>query len=423
MIFMRTTRRQLLAGIAGSTLLLGTGFRPIDAAAEEGPIRLGFIGPLSGAQEIFGAPMLTGAQIAAEQINAAGGINGRKLEIVARDDKAAGPEAVKQAQGLIGEGVHLMFGAIQTAVALAIGPLLGPNHAVLISCAAIADSLTHESFVPNYFRISDNSYMRYRALARVMAEKFPDVTKWTGIFPDAAYGHQSWDGFVDGLKEYYPAIAKKDVEIYDPVLTKFGATDFKPQITALMRSPADGLFNNTNGADAVTLLAQAANFGLDRKFKVIADGANEFNVPKALGKRMIPNFWTAMHWYYGGYQDTPIGRKLYEDYVAKTGDKLPIGYVEQGHAAVLAYAEAIKKAGSTDAAALVNALEGMTFDTAKGKRTFRKEDHQAILDVNFITFGSDDTEQGWAVTDFVRIPGQEVIEPANPGKPIEFKFK
>jgi len=65
----------------------------------------------------------------------------------------------------------------------------------------------------------------------------------------------------------------------------------------------------------------------------------------------------------------------------------------------------------------------MTFATAKGKRTFRKEDHQAILDVNFITFGSDDTEQGWAVTDFVRISGQEVIEPANPGKPIEFKFK
>lgn len=419
----RVSRRTILTGVAGASLLAGLGVPLSRAFAQGEPLKLGFIGPLSGAQEIFGAPMLVGAQIAADQINAAGGVNSRKIEIVARDDKAAGPEAVKQAQGLVGEGVHLLFGAVQTAVALAIGPLLQPSNAILISCAAIADSLTHENFNPHYFRISDNSYMRYRALARVMAEKHPEITKWTGIFPDAAYGHQSWDGFVDGLKEYYSSLAKKDVEIIEPVLTKFGATDFKPQLTTLMRSPAEGLFNNTNGADAVTLIAQGANFGLSRKFKAIADGANEFNVPKALGKRMIPNFWTAMHWYYGGYQDTEMGKKLYEDYVAKTGDKLPIGYVEQGHAAVYAYANAIRAAGSAETAAVLKALEGMSFDTAKGRRTFRREDHQAILDVNFITFDVKDTEQGWEVSDFVRIPGADVIEPPTPGKEIQFRFK
>lgn len=418
----RMNRRTVLAGIAAGSFLAASGL-PMAARADEEPIRLGYVAPLSGAQEILGAPMLLGAQIAAAQINAAGGIDGRMIEIVARDDKATGPEAVKQAQGLIGEGVTLLFGAIQTAVALAIGPLLEPNDAVLISCAAIADSLTHESFVPNYFRVSDNSYMRYRALARVMAEHHPDVTTWAGIFPDAAYGHQSWDGFVDGLKEFYPSIAGKQVEILDPVLTKFGATDFKPQITTLMRSQATGLFNNTNGADAVTFLSQAATMGMGGKFQAFADGANEFNVPKALGKRMLPNFWAAMHWYYGGYQDNPVGKQLYEDYVARTGDKLPIGYVEQGHAAVLAYANAIRAAGSSAGPAVVKALEGMTFDTAKGKRTFRKEDHQAVLDVNFITFGVDDGEQGWTVSEFVRIPGEEVIEPPSPGAVLEFKFK
>ncbi|MBW7946981.1 MAG: ABC transporter substrate-binding protein, partial [Sphingomonadaceae bacterium] len=163
--------------------------------------------------------------------------------------------------------------------------------------------------------------------------------------------------------------------------------------------------------------------GMGGKFQAFADGANEFNVPKALGKRMLPNFWAAMHWYYGGYQDNPLGKKLYEDYVAKTGDTLPIGYVEQGHAAVLAYADAIRAAGSSAGPAVVKALEGMTFDTAKGKRTFRKEDHQAILDVNFITFGVDDSEQGWTVSKFVRIPGEEVIEPPSPGAVLEFKFK
>jgi len=416
-------RRQMLASMSGLALATGTGLFGRLAWAQDAPIKLGFLGPLSGAQEILGSPTLLGAQIAIDQINAAGGVLGRKLEIIARDDKASGPEAVKQAQDLIGEGAHLMLGTIQTAVALAVMPMLKENDAVLISCAAIADSLTHEAFVPNYFRISDNSYMRYRALARVMAEKYPHVTKWTGIFPDAAYGHQSWDGFVDGLKQYYPEIAKQEVEIFEPVLTKFGATDFKTQLTGLMRSPATGLFNNTNGADAVTLLAQGAAMGLDRKFKVIADGANEFNVPKALGKRMVPNFWTAMHWYYGGYQDTPVGKRLYDAYMKKTGDRFPLGYVEQGHAAVLAYAKAIELAGNANPADVVKALEGLSLDTAKGTRILRKEDHQAVLDLNFIKIDPDSSDLGWTVSDFVRIPGAEVIEPPSPGKEVEFKYK
>lgn len=417
------TRRNLLAGISAGAALAGAGFTPRKALAEEGSIRLGFLGPLSGAQEILGAPALLGAQLAAEQINAAGGIDGRMIEIVARDDKAAGQEAVAQAQSLFGEGIKLIFGSIQTAVVLALGPLLQQNDAVLISCAAIADSLTHESFVPNYFRISDNSYMRYRGLARVMAEKYPDITSWTGIFPDAAYGHQSWDGFIDGLKEFYPAIANKDVEILDPVLTKFGATDFKSQLTSLMRTPAVGLFNNTNGADAVTLLAQSANLGMSRKFKAIADGANEFNVPKALGARMVPDFWTAMHWYFGGYQDNPLGKQLYEAYVRKTGDKFPLGYLEQGHAAVLAYAKAIEGSGSTNGAAIVKTMEGMELDTAKGRRIFRKEDHQAIVDLNYITFATGAGDTGWSVSDFVRFPGSEMIEAPTPGQAVQFKFK
>lgn len=417
---MRTdlTRRGVMGGIAaGAALSAGA---PAFAQGAGGPIRLGCVAPLSGAQEILGAPMRLGAEIAAKQINKAGGVLGRQIEIVARDDKASGAEAVAGAQDLFGQDVRLLFGSIQTAAALAIIPLLKGANATLISCAAITDSLTHEAYNSNFFRVTDNSYMRYRALARVMAERHPEITTWAGIFPDAAYGHSSWDAFRDGLKTYYPQIAKKDVTISDAVLTKFGATDFKPQLATLMQAPAAGLFNNTNGADAVTLLAQGANFGLSRKYKAIADGANEFNVPKALGKRMVPNFWTAMHWYFGGYADTPMGKALYDDYVAATGDKFPLGYVEQGHAAVYAYANAIKKAGSTDANAVIAAMEGMTFDSAKGTRTFRKEDHQAILDVNFIEIGPREAEPGWEVKNFVKIPGADVIAPPSPGQPVKF---
>ncbi|MHA6642759.1 ABC transporter substrate-binding protein [Mesorhizobium sp. A623] len=414
----KATRRTFLAGVGAGAVLSAGG--AAFAQDSNSPIRLGCIAPLSGAQEVLGAPMRLGAEIAAKQINSAGGVLGRQIEIVARDDKASGPGAVAGAQDLFGQDIHLLFGSIQTAAVLAIMPLLGDANAILISCAAIADSLTHENFVGNYFRVSDNSYMRYRALARVMAEKYPEITTWTGVFPDAAYAFSSWDAFRDGLNTYYPELAKKDVTILDPVLTKFGATDFKPQLSTLMRSSASGLFNSTNGADAVTLLAQGANFRISEKFKAIADGANEFNVPKALGKRMVPNFWTAMNWYFGSYTDIPMGKELYEEYVAATGDKFPLGYFEHGHAAVHAYANGIRRAGSLETEKIVAAMEGMTFETAMGPRTFRKEDHQAILDMNLVGIGPRDKEPGWEVKDVVKVAGSDLIEPPSPGIPVKY---
>jgi branched-chain amino acid transport system substrate-binding protein len=183
----------------------------------------------------------------------------------------------------------------------------------------------------------------------------------------------------------------------------------------------DGLFNAVYGGDMITLLQQSRPYGLVKKLKAIFDSGAEFYIPKALGKNTPDTLWTAMHWYYGGYQDLPLGKALYDDYVAKTGDKYPIGFVNEGHSAVLAYAAAASKAGTTESAAVVAAMAGMTFDTAKGLVTFRKEDHQAICDVNFVRFQTTDNEPGWKVAEFIRYGGADVIEPPTPGKPLAYR--
>ena len=90
---------------------------------------------------------------------------------------------------------------------------------------------------------------------------------------------------------------------------------------------------------------------------------------------------------------------------------------------VLGYAAAVRKAGSTDSAAVVAAMTGMTFDTAKGPVTFRKDDNQAICDVNFVRFEATDAEPGWKVAEFVRVPGADVIEPPTPGQPLAYRVK
>ena len=140
-----------------------------------------------------------------------------------------------------------------------------------------------------------------------------------------------------------------------------------------------------------------------------------------------------MSWYYGAYQKLAMGKKLYDDYVRRTGNALPLGFLNAGHSAVYAYAAAIGKAGNTDTKSVIAALEGLTFETAKGKVTLRPEDHQAICDVNFIRIKASAVEPTMDILDysrpdievaeFVRYDGASVIEPPTPGQPVVYPSK
>jgi len=135
-----------------------------------------------------------------------------------------------------------------------------------------------------------------------------------------------------------------------------------------------------------------------------------------------------MTWYYGGYQKLPLSCQLYDTYLRRTGNGLPLGFVNAGHSAVYAYAAAMRKARSTETKPVIAALEGLTFDTAKGKVALRAEDHQAICDVNSIRIKASNAEPTLdaidyaradiEVAEFVRYDGASVIEPAAPGKPV-----
>lgn len=135
------------------------------------PIRIGCITSLSGPQEVFGRPILDGARIAAERINAEAGVLGRVVEVVEADDRADPDRAVAAVRDLARNGVTLFCGVVpgQVALALALSPVMPSLDAVLITCAAASDKLTHEAFNPHFFRVTDNTYMHNRAQARLMA--------------------------------------------------------------------------------------------------------------------------------------------------------------------------------------------------------------------------------------------------------------
>jgi branched-chain amino acid transport system substrate-binding protein len=387
------------------------------AYAQEGPIRLGMITSLSGSQALLGKPQALGAEIAVDEINRAGGVLGRKLELIVRDDKVNANEAVAAARELAGNGVNLFFGTLASPIALALSGIMGELKGILISAAAHGNNLTHEDFRKNYFRVTDNAYMRYHVAARLVSERYKQLTNWGAVVVDAELGRSALASFKDGLKQYVPQAV-----VQEPVTAKFGATDFKNQISTLLSQPIDGLFVAVYGNDEVTFLQQAQSLGLMNKLKLTIDTGSEFSLLQALGKRTPANFWVGTHWYFDAYRNLPMAKQLIADYTERTKDAYPTGFVGEGHSAVYAYVNGIRNAKSTATDAVIAAMEGMSFDTVKGKRTFRKEDHQAICDVNYMFVGPKDNERGWEVIDKYVVDGATVMDDPSPGQPVKYKY-
>jgi branched-chain amino acid transport system substrate-binding protein len=410
----KINRRSLMRGAAG---LAAASALPMPAIAQASPIKLGFLASLAGVYAPYSGPMLLGTQIAVDQINKAGGIDGHPIELTVADDAGNATQGVARAREMFGNDIRLIVGLTSSAVSLGVGPLLVENNAVAVACAANSDALTHENFTPNFFRCAANAYMYYQAMGQLAAERNPKDITWAALYPDSAYGRSAIAELYSALRKYYKAkgITPK---LLEPVVDAFGATDYKNWIAQLLASDATGLVSLNSGTDAVTLWTQARGFKLGDKFNIILDAGSDVLLAKALGHNQPPNFWTPTTWYRTAF-DNPIAHTLYDEVVARTGDREPAGgLIASTHAATHAYALAIRAAGSTDAKKVVSALEGLSWDTAMGRITYRKEDHQADTPVVFLRFGPQSAEPGWQLSETLVIPGASVLGAATPGKAV-----
>lgn len=415
---LKTSRRQAMRimGAGAATGVLGM---PAIGRAQSAPYKLGMITELSGPSEMLGQGMLTGATIAVEDINAAGGVNGRKLELLVRDTKGRPETGTAGARELAGDGCNLMLGLANSAVALAISAILPQENAILITCAAHSLRLTHENFNRHYFRITDNPYMRQRAQAKLMAQEFPDVVAWGGLVPDHEYGRSTWDSFRHGLNTYYPEVAHKPAQISEPILCQYGGTDYRNYVASAMRDKAQGFLISLYGGDAVTLFQQAKPYGFFARKKPLVDCANEFMVARAM-RADLPETWVGSHWYSGAFKGNPINDRLAARVLEKTGEKFADGFIAEGHSAVLAYAEALRKTGEPKTESVIAALEGLTFDSATGPRTIRAEDHQTIKPVIIYRVRGSAGADGIEVMDTRLVAGADVIEPPTPGAAVKW---
>jgi len=404
-------RRNFLKAAAAGTLIAA---QPnLLRAQSNDTIKLGLSLPLSGPNAPVGQPQSIGVQIARDQINAKGGILGKELEFVTLDDQGDPARAIANLHELAGKGINLVIGPSLTSEAMAVIGALTAEKVVVMGPSEPDERLTHELYSRNYFSLVENNFTRYNAIAKTMAEKYPDVTRWTGIIFEAAVGHANWSAFSKALPRYYSAMGNHDVTLIDPIFCKIGTTDFKNQISQLLQSPAQGLLTVLSGSDGITFYQQMEPFALDKKFKVFVDVAIDINLGKALRRSVPTNAWVSSYWYHDAAKN-PQSQQLADEFIKRTGE-LPHGFAGPAHMAVNLYASAIRKSGSTDTEKIISALEGIHLDSVKGPAFIRAEDHQVVADTYLFTLKPKDGPPGFETNETITVHMADIMNPPAPG--------
>jgi branched-chain amino acid transport system substrate-binding protein len=363
-------RRRLFLLLTGLVLLAA----PLVAHAQK-PLKVGFPMILSGPGALFGEPALKGAQMYAEEINAKGGVLGRKIELLPRDTKGNADEAVRVARELIlKENVDFLVGTLTSAEGPAVSVVAKENKIVFIAPIPKTDQLTApDKLHPYVFRVAANTTMEGRSAAEIVA-KWP-VTRIATISPDYAYGQDVTKAFVDHLKKIKPT-----VQIVDQQWPKLGEPDYTPFANAQMAKKPEAVFSSLWGGHFVNFAKQAKPLGYFDAIKYNFIGVGEAGSPestKAMGQDYPVGIWGNS--YDAFYWDT--ASPAHRDYTARlakyTKDEYPSSWAIQGYIGLQFLAEGIKKAGATDSDKVSKALLGLSIDSPVGKITIREKDHQA----------------------------------------------
>src|SRR5271155_1240589 len=328
------------------------------AAFAADTIKIGFPIPLSGPTAVYGEPVLKGAEMAAAEINAKGGVLGRQLEILPRDSKANADEAVRLSRELIiKDDVDFLSGTLTSAEAPAVSTVAKENKIVFIAPTSKTVQLTAPANLhPYIFRVASNTDVEGKASATLMA-RWKDIKRVATIAPDYAYGRDAIAAFVANLKQLRP-----DIEIVDQQWPKLGEPDFTAFITAQMGKTPDAVMCDLFAGDFVTFTKEATPLGY---FKAIAnrlvDGAEVGTVDEAqaLGADypygIVSDAYDPVIW---GGNEPPEHKAYIEHLRAFTKSQYGSGWSIVGYESIYALADGIKKAGSTKSDAVAEALLG-----------------------------------------------------------------
>jgi branched-chain amino acid transport system substrate-binding protein len=355
-------------------MLLATGDAVVPAAAQGKPIRIGEINSYSGLATVYTFPYKEGLLMAAKEINDAGGVLGRPIEFIFRDDKLKPDEAVKAARELVGqEKVDFLAGCISSGVGLAISAYAKEAKTLYFATHCQTSRLTWDDGHRYVAHTTNNVNQYVRALAK-KAATLP-YKKWAHISPDYEYGHNVWQEFIAYLKQLKP-----DVQVVQENWPKLGETDHSSYVTALLQSGADAVLSSVWGAQEIAFVKQARPFGLFDKVKLVSASVGNPDELDPLGKEApIGAVTPGFAWYDDGMQKRhPKLAAWVKKYQDRTKKEPTLG-ASWGYASAFIIAEAIKRAKSAETDKVIAVLsEGYEMEFPWGKVVMRGCDMQAI---------------------------------------------
>ena len=359
-----TMRHNYLRATAAAALALTLG-----AAQAQGVIKIGEINSYK-AQPAFLEPYKKGMELAVEEINAKGGVNGKKLELISRDDNANPGDAVRVAEELISrEKVDVLAGAFLSNTGLALTDFAKQKKFFYLAAEPLTDKIVWSNGNRYTYRLRPSTYMQVAMLVPEAAKM--KKKRWAIVYPNEEYGQSSVATFKQLLKAAQP-----DVEFVAEQAPPLGKVDAGSVVQALADAKPDAIFNVLFGADLSKFVREGNTRGLfkDREVVSVLTGEPEYMDPL---KDEAPNGWvvTGYPWY--GIK-TPEHKAFLDAYQGKFKDYPRLGSVV-GYSAIHSIAAGIAKAGGTDTEKLVAAFKGLELMSPFGKISYRTQDNQATM--------------------------------------------
>jgi branched-chain amino acid transport system substrate-binding protein len=380
----KLTRRTLVGwggGAIGAMMLVPAPWREAFGAAKA--FKIGSEQPLSGPGAAGGKTAVVGLQMAADRINKNGGINGRPVDLVIVDDESKPDVARRKTAKMVEEDeIDVHVGGFLSNICLACMPVWQENKILNMISVCLDTTLTTSKCNHYTFRVLD--YAPAQAVAFG-----PRLTKlgkkWHIAYADYSWGQSTRDAYAEEIK-------KNGGEVVGTTGIPLGTPDMTPFLSKISGN-FDGLFGIFFGKDGVTLVNQAYDLGLTKKYKFAGDGSisEPTNLP-AQGNKI--DGFTAINRYipiFEGPLDTPYHKAWFEEAKTRLAKVDPSGprpdkYVQSNYEALNAVKIGMEKSkfeGRKDTMKLIEALEGLELkagpDFPQGDKTLRKEDHQAFL--------------------------------------------
>lgn len=340
------------------------------AVAQDGPIRIGEINSYTGPLAAFTVPYRNGWVLAVEQINGRGGVLGRPLEVVSRDDGGKPADAIKFAEELVRrEKVDLLAGTFLSNIGLAVADFASRNKTLFVASEPLSDAIVWSKGNAYTFRLRPSTYMQAAMLAEEAA-KLP-AKRWATVAPNYEYGQSAVKAFQDVLLELRP-----DVEFVAAQWPALFKLDAGATVQALERAKPDAIFNVTFSIDLAKFVREGQLRGLfkDRDVASLLTGEPEYLDPL---KKEAPEGWIVTGYPWQSI-DAPAHQAFLDAYQQRFDDYPRAGSIV-GYNTIVTIAAMLEKAGSTDTDAMVAAMKGLSVGTPFGPITFRALDHQSTM--------------------------------------------